>query len=140
MSIEEFIEKMNALIKDRYREYVVYAYLFGSVVEGRATRESDIDVALRFYDHVSDRERFRVFKELLAIIDEDIDLVDLSKASIVLRMDVYSRGRIIYCSDREALFRDQLDTLKKFDDFRFIARWFKKRMVNDIERMFSKEI
>lgn len=50
---EKVSSKLRRIIEKRYREYVVYVYLFGSTIENRFTCESDVDIAIRFYDHVN---------------------------------------------------------------------------------------
>ena len=74
--IDRIVPKLRKLVEERYSEYIVYVYLFGSVVEGRATRESDIDVAIRFYDHTSREMQWNIIKEILSIVDEDLDIVN----------------------------------------------------------------
>ena len=138
--VEKVAEEFRRLIASRYSDYIVYAYLFGSLVEGRATEESDIDIAIRFYDHVQRETRWRVVKEILGIISEDIDIVDLDRASPVLRMVVYSRGRLIYCRDRWILFLDQNKTIKLYNDYLHIARPYYRKMVEYLEKRTTKKI
>ncbi len=136
----EVIEELKKIFREKFRDSIVYVYLFGSVAEGRATRESDIDIAIRFYDNVDQKIRWKIIKELLADIRWDIDIVDLEKASPVLRMAVYSRGKLIYCRDRWILYLDQNKTLKLYNDYLHIARLHYKKMVEYIERRASKKI
>ncbi len=138
--VEKVAEEFRRLIASRYSDYIVYVYLFGSLVEGRATEESDIDIAIRFYDHVQRETRWRVVKEILGIISEDIDIVDLDRASPVLRMVVYSRGRLIYCRNRWILFLDQNKTIKLYNDYLHIARPYYRKMVEYLEKRTTKKI
>ena len=138
--LKEFISRLGNVIEKQYNHLIAYVYLFGSVVEDRSTIESDIDVAVRFFDNVPRETRYQVFKELLSIVDENIDLVDLSRASTVLRMEVYNRGKLIYCKDKGLLYRDQIYTLKAYDDYLYVSRRFREKMVKYIERMLSKKI
>ncbi len=138
--VERVVGRLRRVLEERFSDYVVYAYVFGSVVEGRGTCESDVDVALRFYDNVDRRVRWDIIKFLLADISEDIDIVDLGRASPVLRMVVYSRGKLVYCRDRWILFLDQNRTLKLYNDYLHIARPYYRKMVEYIERRASKEI
>ncbi|HSD67325.1 MAG TPA: nucleotidyltransferase domain-containing protein [Vicinamibacteria bacterium] len=88
---------------------VVSAYLFGSHAEGRAHRESDIDVGVlldrRALPKV--RDRFETALSLSALLQEalgtrQVDLVVLNDAPPGLGRRVVSRGRRLVCSDEEA--------------------------------------
>ena len=138
--LKEFIDRLSSIIERQYNHLIAYVHLFGSVIEDRSTIESDIDVAVRFFNNVSQETRYQVFKELLSIIDENIDLVDLSRASTVLRMEVYNRGKLVYCKDKDLLYMDQIYTLKAYDDYLHVSRRFREKMVRYIERMLSKKI
>jgi len=140
MVVEKVVRRLRSILEERFSDYIVYAYVFGSVVEGRGTCESDVDVALRFYDSIDRRVRWNIIKFLLADISEDVDIVDLERVSPVLRMAVYSRGKLVYCRDRWILFLDQNRTLKLYNDYLYIARPYYRKMVEYIERRASKEV
>jgi len=88
---------------------VLLAYLFGSHGEGRAHRESDVDVAV-----LLDRERFptaasrfdervRLTADLIAALHEnDVDLVVLNDVSPLLGRRIVYAGRRVFCADAEA--------------------------------------
>lgn len=93
---------------------VVAAYLFGSHAEGRAHRDSDVDVgvvlrrealpdaAARF------AERLRLSAHLAAELrDPRIDLVVLDDAPPTLAARIATTGRLVHCADaeREHAFR-----------------------------------
>jgi predicted nucleotidyltransferase len=74
---------------------VVAVYRFGSTANGSAGPASDVDVAFlaaRPFDPVG---RFDLQERLAARLGRDVDLVDLQRASTVLRMQVLSRGRLL---------------------------------------------
>lgn len=139
-TINRVASKLGGLVEDKYSKHIVYVYLFGSIVEGRCTEESDIDVAIRFYDHVPRETQWRIIKEILSIVDENIDIVNLGNASPIIRMTVYSRGKLIYCNNRDILFLDQNKTLKLYDDFLHIARPYRRKMVEYVERRSTKKV
>ena len=71
---------------DGLREYlersgIVFAILFGSHARGTADASSDVDIALRFPDDMSDRERFRhrnrIDAELQAYASGFVDVSDI---------------------------------------------------------------
>lgn len=87
---------------------VVSAYLFGSHVEGRAHRESDIDIGVLF-DRAAlptRRERFDAAVRLSAAIQADlgtaaIDLVVLNDAPPLFARRIVTDGRRVLCREGE---------------------------------------
>jgi hypothetical protein len=84
------------------------AYLFGSVAEGRAHRESDVDVGvlLSWVSHSTRAERFDVGLRLCSALQgqlaREVDLVVLNDAPPLLGRHVVARGRRIVCRDARA--------------------------------------
>ena len=88
---------------------VVSAYLFGSHAEGRAHRESDIDVGVLLDRHALPgvRDRFEAALRVSARLQSalgtrHVDLVVLNDAPPGLGRAVATRGRRLVCSDEEA--------------------------------------
>jgi predicted nucleotidyltransferase len=88
---------------------VVSAYLFGSHAEGRAHRESDVDVAVVLdYDQAPTRQerfdhRVRLGSALIrALHVNDVDLVVLNDTPPLLARRILSEGKLLYCADPEA--------------------------------------
>ena len=67
-------------------------YRFGSSVDGTLRPDSDLDYAVLTPRGLDPVERFDVQEELARRVRRSIDLVDLRKASTVMRMQVISRG------------------------------------------------
>jgi predicted nucleotidyltransferase len=75
---------------------VVAIYRFGSSVTGGFRAESDLDLAFLGSQPLDAVERFELQERLAAGLGRDVDLVDLLAASTVMRMQVVSRGRLIF--------------------------------------------
>lgn len=84
---------------------VASAYLFGSVAEGRAHRESDVDVAvlLEWDAHATAAERFdagiRLAGALQSVLARTVDLVVLNDAPPLLGRHAVTRGTRLLCRD-----------------------------------------
>jgi predicted nucleotidyltransferase len=90
------------------RAGVVSVYLFGSHAEGRAHRESDVDIGILFDRSVvpSKKERFdfslRISADLRARTNfEGIDVVVLNDAPPLLGRRIITEGRRVVCRDPE---------------------------------------
>jgi predicted nucleotidyltransferase len=91
------------------RPEVVVAYLYGSHAEGRAHRESDVDVAVlldRARCPTADdrfRARLEIGAELIAVLHcNEVDLVVLNDAPPLFARHVVCSGAIVRCADPEA--------------------------------------
>jgi predicted nucleotidyltransferase len=87
---------------------VASAYLFGSQAEGRAHRESDVDVGvlLCFERHPTAQARFevrlRLHADLGAAVGREVDVVILNDAPPLLARRIVVHGRRVFCADGEA--------------------------------------
>jgi predicted nucleotidyltransferase len=91
------------------REGVVSLYLFGSHAEGRAHRESDVDLGVLLDRGALPGARDRFDAALLlstrlqaALGGRQVDLVVLNDAPPGLGRAIVSRGRRLVCTDEEA--------------------------------------
>jgi uncharacterized protein len=74
-------------------------YLFGSAATGRARADSDVDVAF-LPDHACDPYAvYQAAQALAAVLHRDVDLVDLSRASAVLKAQVIGTGQRLLVAD-----------------------------------------
>jgi len=94
---------------------IVSAYLFGSQAQGRAHRQSDVDVGvlLRYDVHPSSRARFDarllLCAALAAAVGREVDVIVLNDAPPLLARHIALSGRRIFCADAErnhAFLRD----------------------------------
>lgn len=86
------------LFSDKDQELLAL-YLFGSTVTGGQHAASDLDIAFLSSRPVPTRQTFDAASDLAALAGRDVDLVDLARASTVLRAQVVGTGRLIYESD-----------------------------------------
>lgn len=78
-------------------------YVFGSTASGDTHVNSDLDLAVLSSDAIDDVLLWDLSQQLAAQLGQDIDLVDLSKASTVMRMQIVSTGQLLYCADDSAI-------------------------------------
>ena len=78
---------------------VLAVYRFGSSVAGPFRSDSDVDLALLPPGPMSALARFDLQERVAAGAGRDVDLVDLRRASTVMRMQVVSRGVLIHEAD-----------------------------------------
>jgi len=121
----EVIQKICTSLPD-----VVAVYLFGSAVSGQMHSESDIDMAVLADSPIDPEQLWKLAQDIAAMLNMEIDLVDLRQASTVMRMQVVQNGKRLYCRDQAAS--------DAFEDFVFsdFARLNEERsaILKDVER------
>lgn len=110
------LENAEKLIVDFLIERIAPSviYLFGSQATNRAHRNSDYDIAYLSDKNLSHYERFMLAQELAAILNRDVDLIDLKQASTVFQTQIVEKGKALYGNNStdKALF--EMRTLKKY--------------------------
>lgn len=101
--------RLERLFRETPVAGVVAAYLFGSHAEGRAHRESDVDVGvlLRRDACPTPAARFEARLSLLARLmgalrTNEVDLVLLNDAPPLLGRRIVNHGRCVFCADADA--------------------------------------
>ena len=86
---------------------VTSVYLFGSLVTGAANSSSDVDLAILASDPIATERLAQARESLAERLRRDVDLLDLSRASTVMRAHVISTGLLL--RDAEPSFRLQFE-------------------------------
>ncbi len=81
---------------------LVAVYLFGSAAHGELRSDSDLDVAFLGSTAPDSEAVFRAAQDLTLRIGREIDVLDLSRASTVMRAQVVGSGRRIFTGDESA--------------------------------------
>jgi uncharacterized protein len=89
-------------ILQRYYPELQGVYIFGSTASGEAHEGSDLDLAI-LLPRIADSNRlWECRQELEATSMQDVDLIDLQKASTVLRAQIINTGLRILELDQKA--------------------------------------
>jgi len=114
------------------REHIpnlVAIYRFGSEVRGDATRGSDIDLAILAKQTLPGERLFEFAQELAARLGRHVDLLDLKRASTVMRAQVIATGRIL--DSREHSARAEFEMYAYSDYARLNEE--RRELLNDIK-------
>lgn len=92
------VSKIKELLVNRLDpEFIL---IFGSAVTGETHEASDLDIAFHKKSKTSNYEIFMLGQELAGILNVSVDLIDLSQASTVFRMQIFKNGRQIYAKNQ----------------------------------------
>ncbi len=78
---------------------IIVVYRFGSWGTPQVRSDSDIDLEILSGQKLSNLDRWELSQKFAQVISRDVDLVDLSGASTVMRLQVVAYGERIYCAD-----------------------------------------
>lgn len=81
---------------------LIAVYRFGSYGTEYERPESDLDLAVYAGGGLPAVELWRTAQELASRAGIEVDVVDLARASTVMRAKVISEGERIYCADKTA--------------------------------------
>lgn len=113
-------EKLRELFNEN--EEIILAFLFGSAVSGRLTKDSDIDIAVLF-NRLPDIADILDMKEAAsAAAGRAVDMVVLNDSSPVIRMQVLKNGTVIRKKDEASYSNFFVKTVKEYDDLKYIRK------------------
>lgn len=109
-------------------------YVYGSYALNQETSDSDIDLAFLTEDKISAVEKWKIQEELAALLDKDIDLVDIKNASTVLRKEIVEKGKLIYCADKYKTDSFEMTSYSMYLDLNET----RKHILNDYEERYGR--
>ncbi len=97
---------------------VILAFLFGSFAGGNVTTFSDLDIAI-FFSNTTDFYRINDLREKLSeMFNLAVDIVNLNKASPVIKMQVLKKGTLLVNKDPRTYNEFFVNTVKEYDDLK----------------------
>ena len=96
---------------------LLLAYAFGSLADGRASPDSDADVAVLAARPLDAEHRRALIRSVAEVTGRPVDLVDLQEAGIPLLRIVLTEGRELFCRDRREKDRVIAKMLADVEDF-----------------------
>ena len=112
---EQEIQRIVSLLRERTGACLIL--LFGSQAQNRARMDSDVDIAFAGEKKLDPYGVFLLGQELAALLGCEVDLVDLAQASTVMRAQIVSAGRILFCADETKRQRLYLQIYREYASF-----------------------
>ncbi len=137
--IEKRLENLVPIFEEKG---VMLAYLFGSLAQkgeklSRPRPPGDVDLAIL----TKEGPAYELFEAIADILGTDrLDLVDLRKASPVLRFEILRSGRPIYISDDSLRERYEMETIHLYRDTEPMRRRQWEALKERMEAMCLKEL
>ena len=135
MRTRELIEKARQVLSGA--ENIAAAYVFGSIVRGRLTPFSDLDLAILF------REGFvpntlgilELRETLTSTLGIDVDIACLNTAGPILVLQVLRKGEKIIEHDTYALAQFVIRAVNAYDDLKRVRRPIERQIL--LGRVYS---
>lgn len=116
MSNLNIIEKCKEVLME-YKE-ILFAYVFGSYVQGKIRLDSDIDIAIYLEDEI-DLDRYLAIKmKLTEVCKREVDLVILNEATPLLKYEIYRNNIPIFSRNRDIETRYKVKLLFEYNDIK----------------------
>lgn len=121
------------------RDEVVFAYLYGSMAQGKGNKLSDIDIAIYIDESkkpVSGTFGYRseLITELQSLVERELDLVILSEVSLLLAVNILKKGKLLFTKSKKKRIQFHKHIMRKYLDFIPIYNLQEKYLKEDLEK------
>lgn len=110
---------------DKHREDLIIEYLtkelgailiilFGSTATNKTHADSDIDIAFISKNKHDSLKLYTCTQDLSDLLKKEVDLIDLTKASPVMQVQIINKGRVIYDEDPQFRMEFFILAFKKY--------------------------
>ncbi|AQQ55420.1 type VII toxin-antitoxin system MntA family adenylyltransferase antitoxin [Planococcus lenghuensis] len=106
------LEQVKHFLIDRLSPMLLI--VFGSTANGTARQDSDLDIAFLSNQQFDEYQVFIIAQELAAILNQDVDLIDLARASTVFQMQIVSSGKLLFGEDERQRMEFEMKTYKMY--------------------------
>jgi predicted nucleotidyltransferase len=106
------------------------AYVFGSTARGEARTSSDVDIGVVLDLTVPSVDLADLAEKLERVLSRRVDLLDLHRASPLLRREVLRDGVLLLC-------RDEVERAE-FES-RALAEYLDTQHLRDVQRLYLRE-
>lgn len=122
MRERELIEKARQILSSA--ENIAAAYVFGSIVRGRLTPFSDLDIAILFREGLVPNTLgiLELRETLTSTLGIDVDIACLNTAGPILVLQVLRKGEKIIEHDTYALAQFVIRAVNAYDDLKRVRR------------------
>lgn len=124
-------------IRDLFnRKEVVVAYLFGSLVKREISPLSDIDIAVYLDERIPRNRQNEVhmtlLNELITILGDDLDLILMNSADLLMNFNIIKEGEIIYQRSETEKVMIESEIMDRYMDMRY---YHKRHVDVTLDRM-----
>ena len=141
VSPDEILSRLRSFFETR--EEILLAYLFGSLARGESGPTSDIDIAVLLRREIPVESLSDVYQTLYvgiyeALGTERFDLILLNGASLTLKFEIISQGKLIYARNDLILNDFEMNVLRQYQDTAYFRAVQDRYLQERIRQWYSK--
>lgn len=126
--VKEYQNQLNYITKGLKKlPFVSAIILFGSQINGNATKDSDIDIAI-ITKNLTEKQK----SQILGFSNEKFDISIFNKLPILIQFRIIRDGKILYCKDKKLLHEITYNVIRKYLDFSVFINNFYKRVIKNV--------
>ena len=112
-------------------------YVFGSSVEGFSLPDSDFDIGVLMSKRINGINKNKLYNRLYEFFTEllpgkNLDIIFLNTASLELKFDVVSHGKVIFEAESQARLKFEDHTVLQYADFHPLLKQFNRALLHRI--------
>ncbi len=142
LTADKIIGHLDGFFKQRAAGYCIeMVFLYGSWASGYPRGDSDIDLAIRFYDTVGPLDKihfllteisYALFKEL----NQEVDIISLDKdfSHPMLYYNAIISGIPVYIEDNDKFLSLKLEAIHQMEDFQSFGATWQRQITDKIMR------
>ena len=104
-------------ILEKY-ENIIFAYIFGSYVQGKVRADSDLDIAIYLRNKMDVNEYLEIKMRLSEACKREVDLIILNDATPLLKYQIYKNNILLFTRDKSIETRYKVKTLFEYSDMK----------------------
>jgi predicted nucleotidyltransferase len=112
----DIIKKCKSILMDY--EDIIFAYIFGSYVQGRMRKDSDIDIAIYLKNDMDIQTYLDIKMQLSDSCRKEVDLVILNDATPFLKYQIYKNNILLFSRDKSIETSYKVKTLFEYNDMK----------------------
>lgn len=113
-------------------ENIIFAYIFGSYVQGKMRPDSDIDIAIYSEKKIDSETYLEIKMDLTDACKTEIDLIILNDANPLLKHEIYKNNILLFTKDNDLETSYKIKTLFEYND---VKRYLDLTYDRTIERL-----
>ncbi|AJA48558.1 nucleotidyltransferase [Clostridium pasteurianum DSM 525 = ATCC 6013] len=135
--MNNIIDEVKRFIININKKYAIkFAYIFGSQATGKASKNSDVDIAVYFKNNYTNLEeafiRGEIIEEGKSFFKKNIDIVSLNNASLLLKYEIIHDGIVIKDDDERGDFESL--SLREYFDFKYYSDIYDNVIIEKIKK------
>ena len=115
-------------------EKIIFAYIFGSYVNGKLRADSDIDIAIYLEKEIEPEAYLEMKMNLTDACKSEVDLVILNEATPLLKYQIYKNNILLFTRDKTMESNYKVKTLFEYNDMKKYLDLSYDRMIERLKK------